>query len=211
VALANGSAAPAGLLANGIVFGLLLAAPVGPISLLCIRRSLAEGFAVGFAGGIGTAFADGLYALAAAIGLAAIAGPWIRHWAFSVLGAGMLLWLAWNAWRALPGEAAATERPRDLAGAAMSTFALTLANPATIATVAAVLPSLGLTGEEGAGGVAALAGGVFLGSLGWWAVLAGGVSALRHRLSPGAVRNINRAAAVGLAGFALIVVWRAIG
>jgi threonine/homoserine/homoserine lactone efflux protein len=200
-----------GLLVNGVVFGLLLAAPVGPISLLCIRRSLSEGFAVGFAGGVGTAFADGLYALAAATGLAVIAGPWINHWAFAVLGAAMLLWLAWNAWRARPGEAAPGERQGGLVGATISSFALTLANPATILTVAAVLPSLGLTGAEGASGVAALAGGVFLGSIGWWAVLAGAVSAVRHRLSSGVVRMINRGAAIGLAAFALIVVWRAIG
>jgi putative LysE/RhtB family amino acid efflux pump len=199
------------LLVNGIVFGLLLAAPVGPVSLLCMRRTLSAGFAAGFAGGVGTALADGLYALAAATGWAAIAGPWTHHPIFALIGAAMLLWLARDAWYARPVDPATSSAHASLLGIAISTFGLTLTNPATILTVAAVLPALGLGGISDPAAVLVLAGGVAAGSLLWWLLLAGGIAIVRHRVSAAWVQRINRIAAIGLGGFAVAVLRRAFG
>jgi putative LysE/RhtB family amino acid efflux pump len=98
-------------LVKGVVLGLSVAAPLGPIGVLCLRRTLAHGFLAGLAGGAGTALADALYALVAAFGVTAVSAFLAeRHGLFRLVGGGMLLWLALDAWRARPA-AEPGERP----------------------------------------------------------------------------------------------------
>jgi len=194
--------------AKGALLGLSIAAPVGPIGVLCIRRTIAYGFFAGFAGGLGTALADAFYAGLAAFGFAAVLGDAVagNMW-FRLGGAAFLLWLAWTTWNAGPAQREAKVDARTLLGTFAATFALTLANPATIATFAALFLALGLgdTGGSADAGIA-LVGGVFAGSLLWWIVLSIAVVAIREKLDAAAMAWINRGAALLLAGFAAWIV-----
>ncbi|MBL8806970.1 MAG: LysE family transporter [Rhodospirillales bacterium] len=195
-------------LLKGLLLGLSIAAPVGPIGVLCIRRTIAYGFFAGLAGGLGTALADAFYAGLAAFGFSAVFGDLVAGnvW-FGILGAAFLLWLGWKTWTAGPAEREAKVSARTLAGTFAATFALTLANPATIATFAALFLAMGL-GDTGGSheAAAALVAGVFAGSLLWWIVLSTAVVAVREKLDARAMVFINRAAGALLAGFGLWII-----
>ncbi len=198
------------LLAQGLVLGFTIAAAVGPIALLCIRRTLAEGRLVGFVSGLGVATADGTYGAIAAFGMTAITDllvAWQRP--LAVVGGVFLLWLAWRTVTSVPTDAAAdTRQPRDrrgLAGAYLSTLGLTLTNPMTILSFAALFVGLGVSGGDAAGATL-LTLGVFLGSAAWWVVLTLGVGALRSRLTPIWLRRINVASGLLIGAFALVAI-----
>jgi threonine/homoserine/homoserine lactone efflux protein len=192
-------------LIKGVVLGFSIAAPVGPIGLLCIRRSLAEGALTGFASGLGAATADAVYGALAGFGVRIITDALVG-WqdAFRLVGGLVLLWLAWSTARARPAERAADAAPsRGLLGAYGSTLALTLTNPATILSFAAVFGGLGMA-EGDTGAALALVGGVFTGSALWWLGLSSGVSRLRGRLTPAAMVWINRGSGAVLGAFGLV-------
>ena len=153
------------LFARGIILGFTIAAAVGPISLLVIRRTLAEGRVVGLVSGLGVATADGTYGAIAAFGLGAITDLLVGgQRLLGLVGGVFLLWLAWQTARAEPTEPAATpERRGGLAGAYLSTLGLTLTNPMTILSFAALFAGLGIAPGNVAG-AASLTLGVFLGS-----------------------------------------------
>jgi threonine/homoserine/homoserine lactone efflux protein len=191
-------------LLKGAGIGLAIAAPVGPVGLLCIRRTLARGPLHGFVSGLGAAAADGLYGVVAAFGLSLAAVLIDQQTPLRIAGGALLLWIAWRTWRS-----AAPDRPADagegagLPGAFLGTFALTVTNPATILSFAGVIAALG---PGGAGGGSALVVGVVLGSAAWWLGLSLAVGRLRARVTPGAMRAINRISALVLAGFAVAAV-----
>jgi putative LysE/RhtB family amino acid efflux pump len=193
------------LFAKGLLLGLSIAAPVGPIGILCIRRTMSLGFAAGLAGGLGTAVADALYAGLAAFGFATFLSDWIEAngWVRQ-FGAMMLLYLAFQAWQTKPGGEAAEIDATSLAGTFAATFALTLANPATILSFLAIFTAFGIETAP-TEDIALLVVAVFLGSLGWWIALAGAVSALRARIDENTTRLINRGAALLLAAFAFAI------
>ncbi len=201
------------LFLRGILLGLAVAAPVGPIGVLCIQRSLAGGFWSGFSGGIGTAVADAVYAALAATGFAMLARDLgavgavpvqrLLQWA----GALFIAWLGWRTFASAPAMASADApiqgRPLRLFAI---TFALTLSNPATILSFAALFAGLGLAAEPGFGAAVSAVAGVFIGSLLWWALLSGGIAALRHRVGIAMRRWINRSAGLVLILFAIALV-----
>lgn len=197
------------LLLRGMLLGLAVAAPVGPIGVLCIQRSMAAGFWAGFSGGIGTALADALYAALAAAGFAALAavtdgmaGQWLR-WG----GAAFIAWLGWRTMTTPAAQQAAdiarTGRPWRLFAV---TFILTMSNPTTILSFVALFAGLGLAEDASAAAAGMAVSGVFLGSLLWWAILAGGVSALRQRINEQWKLWINRIAGGVLVAFAIALV-----
>ncbi len=191
------------LFLKGLLLGLSIAAPVGPIGLLCIRRSLEAGFWPGVAGGLGTAVADAVYAAIAAFGLTAVSSLLLQAQdVLSLVGGAALIWLGWIAMTGKPPDAAA-EAPmtRSLWPTFASTFFLTMANPATILTFAAIFAGLGLAAVDTAAGAGVLVTGVLLGSLLWWAILSGAVTLLRQRISPTVILWINRASGLALAAF----------
>ena len=153
------------LFGRGIILGFTIAAAVGPISLLVIRRTLAEGRVVGLVSGMGVATADATYGAIAAFGLGAITDLLVGgQRILGLVGGVFLLWLAWQTARAEPTEPAATpERRGGLAGAYLSTLGLTLTNPMTILSFAALFAGLGIAPGDVAG-AASLTLGVFLGS-----------------------------------------------
>jgi threonine/homoserine/homoserine lactone efflux protein len=198
------------LFSQGLILGFTIAAAVGPIALLCIRRTLAEGRLVGFVSGLGVATADATYGAIAAFGLTAITDALVAWQQPLAIGGGLfLLWLAWRTLTSVPGEAAAeTRAPRDrkgLAGAYLSTLGLTLTNPMTILSFAALFVGLGVTGGDAAG-AALLTAGVFLGSAAWWVVLVLGVGALRSRLTTAWLRRINIASGLLIGAFAIVAI-----
>jgi threonine/homoserine/homoserine lactone efflux protein len=207
---------------QGIGIGFAIAAPVGPIGMLCIRRTLHHGPAVGMATGLGAAMADALYGLVAAGGLG-IAAWLIGHAAaLSVVGAALLAGLGLESLRAFVRKARAPAGPEpegDMprtppALAFASTFALTASNPMTIVSFIGVIAALGPTAAgPGAGpGVAAalLVAGVFLGSALWWLILVALVRLVHRAISPRALRWVDLATAAVLLGTAAWVAWRAL-
>ena len=191
------------LFLKGLLLGLSIAAPVGPIGLLCIRRSLEAGFWPGVAGGLGTAVADAAYAAVAAFGLTAVSSLLLQaQGALSIVGGAALIWLGWVAMTGKPPEKAA-DAPvtRSLGTTFASTFFLTMANPATILTFAAIFAGLGLAAVDTVAGATILVIGVFLGSMLWWVILSGAVTLLRQKLSGTVVLWINRASGAALAAF----------
>ena len=198
------------ILLKGLVIGLSIAAPVGPIGLLCIRRTLADGPAHGFASGLGAASADAVYGAIAGFGVALVTDALVgSQTALKLVGGLMLLWLGWSTLRARPADRpAAAQTTGGLAGAYASTFLLTLANPATILSFAAVFGGLGLAPESGTSGdstavAAVLVLGVFVGSALWWLALSASVGAVRRRVTPAAMLWINRASGAVLGGFGI--------
>ncbi|MCW2237292.1 LysE family translocator [Azospirillum canadense] len=200
------------VLLKGLVIGLSIAAPVGPIGLLCIRRTLADGPVHGFASGLGAASADAVYGAIAGFGVALVTDALVgSQTALKLVGGLMLLWLGWSTLRARPADRPAAARTASgLAGAYASTFLLTLANPATILSFAAVFGGLGLAPQSGtitSGDSTAVAAvlvlGVFVGSAMWWLALSASVGAFRRRVTPAAMLWINRASGAVLGGFGI--------
>jgi threonine/homoserine/homoserine lactone efflux protein len=197
------------LFLRGLVLGFTIAAAVGPISLLCIRRTLAEGRLVGLASGMGVATADATYGAIAAFGLTAVTDllvDWRR--ALGILGGVFLLWLAWRTFRSVPAEAVKNgdrDARRGLPAAYVSTLGLTLTNPMTILSFAALFVGLGVTGGDAAGATA-LTLGVFAGSAGWWVVLVTVVGAVRSRLTTSGLRRVNVVSGLVIGAFALVAI-----
>lgn len=194
------------MLVRGAVFGVAIAAPVGPIGVLCIRRTLADGRLAGFVVGLGAATADLIYGVIAILGLSALADllTGISLWT-RLLGGFFLCYLGWRMLRERPAEQAADLAPaRNLLGAYFSTLFLTLTNPATILAFTAIFAGLGAGTTTGnlADGLL-LAGGVALGSTLWWLGLSSAVGLLRQRVTPQALRWVNLGAGLVIIGFGL--------
>ena len=194
-----------GNLLRGMAIGFSIAAPVGPIGVLCIRRTLDHGRAVGFASGLGAAAADAAYGCIAGFGLTLISNVLIGQQVWLRLVGGLFLcYLGVRAFVARPAEPAASPGRRGLLGAYGSTLLLTLTNPMTILSFAAVYAGLGIGSARGGYGAAAmLVLGTFAGSALWWLTLSSFVSVLRTRLGSRVLQWVNRSSGVVLVGFGL--------
>ena len=193
-------------LLRGILIGFSIAAPVGPIGVLCIRRTLAEGRATGFVSGLGAATADVVYGCIAGFGLTLVTRflmdqqMWLR-----LFGGAFLCYLGVKTVLSRPAKQAASAKGSGLAGAYGSTFLLTLTNPMTILSFAAVFAGLGLASAGGSYASASiLVLGVFAGSALWWLMLSGGVSLLRSRFDVPGLEWVNRISGVVIAGFGVV-------
>jgi threonine/homoserine/homoserine lactone efflux protein len=195
-------------LGRGLALGLAVAAPVGPMSLLCMRRTLAAGFASGLLSGLGIATADALYGAIAAFGLVAVTSFVIgQQPVLRLVGGAALLYLGIRTLRAQPADAPARAGAAGLAGVYLSTLALTLTNPTTILSFAALFAGLGLGGDRGEWTTAsALVIGVFIGSALWWLLWTGGITLARRRLTHHLLRSINTLSGLALFGFGLFAV-----
>ncbi len=185
---------------KGMGLGLAIAAPVGPIGLLCIRRSLTQGQLMGLVTGLGAATADGLYGCVAGFGLTAVADLLVDHApALRLIGGVFLCYLGFTTLRADPATEAAQLSSRGLWGAYASTLLLTLTNPATILSFIAIFAGLGLVGSSQSWGASlALILGVFLGSALWWLFLSWGVTLFSQRLTPSRLKWLNRLAGAAI-------------
>jgi threonine/homoserine/homoserine lactone efflux protein len=187
---------------RGLIIGLSIAAPVGPIGVLCIRRTLTEGRISGFISGLGAATADAFYGSIAAFGLTFISNilinqqGWIR-----LIGSVFLCFLGLKIFLSPPARQAAHVKGHGLVGAYVSTFFLTLTNPMTILSFAAIFAGLGV-GSETANYLFAgiLVLGVFIGSALWWLILSSGVSLIGKKIESRRLRWVNR-----ISGFIMTV------
>ncbi|UCH75746.1 MAG: LysE family transporter [Rhodospirillales bacterium] len=194
------------LFLKGVGIGLLLAVPVGPISLLCLRRSLTLGIGAGLVTGAGVATADALYAAIATFALGA-AAPLIAEASWLGMLGGLVL-IALGLRDVLHRDTAPA--PPTLAGhmgAYAGAVLLTLANPATVLTFAAIIIGLDLVpGLASPTQGAIFVGGVFAGSALWWIVLSVVGGRLGNRLPRGAIRWIRRAAGAAFIGFGVYAI-----
>jgi threonine/homoserine/homoserine lactone efflux protein len=196
------------LFLRGIFLGFWIAAAVGPISLLTIRRTLAHGRPYGLASGLGVAVADASYSAIAAFGLTAITSVLVGgRVVLGMAGGAFLAWLGIRTVLARPSEVVVTTERPGLAAAFGSIFALTMANPMTILSFAGVFAGLGVIGAGTSGADAALLVlGVFAGSASWWVLLTSVVGALRSRVTIQGLTWVNRISGVGLLGFATVAI-----
>jgi threonine/homoserine/homoserine lactone efflux protein len=193
-------------------FGVAVAAPVGPMSLLCMRRSLTQGWRFGLATGAGIAVADGAYAAVAALGLAGVSAFLLAHERPLHLAAGLfLIWLGVKAFRT-PG----TRPPEDGRPAASwrsafgSAVLLTLTNPPTIIMFAAIFAALAPRAGFDRAAALATVSGVFTGSLLWWCGIVAAVSTFRHVLGARVRVWVDRCAGLALGLFGAAELRRAL-
>jgi len=199
------------ILAKGIALGFSIAAPVGPIGVLCIRRSLHKGFRSGLVSGLGAASADAVYGTIAAAGLTLAADFLVKQQTWlSLLGGAFLLYLGIQTFRSPPPEMDSDEKGAgSLVSDYLSTFLLTLSNPVTIFSFIALFGGLS-TGTGFPFSAFLLVLGVFSGSALWWLALSGGVSIFRDRFNANVMLWVNRIAGVVILVFAFVMLARAI-
>ena len=200
------------LLLRGFALGFAIAASPGPIFFLCLRRTLLRGRLYGFISGLGVATADGLYAAIAAFGFAVaitlVAGG---RRPFALIGGAVLVGLGLRILferKERPAEVASTSST-GLPWAYVSTLGLTITNPATVISFAALAATLSLGGGGGPARPAALVGGVLLGSAAWWGALAIGASLLRARVTPAVIRGINTFSGAAISVLGMLAVYSA--
>ena len=187
---------------QGAAIGFAIAAPVGPIGVLCIRRTLANGRVAGLVSGLGAATADATYGAIAGFGVTFLSTLLVSQQVpIRLLGGAFLLFLGARTFLSIPRDPH-RKTEGNLAGDYLTTFALTLSNPVTIVAFAAIFAGLGVTGRGGDYSAAGLlVSGVFAGSALWWAILSTVVSALRHAFDLGRMRWVNRFSGLVIAGF----------
>ena len=197
---------------RAMILGLSIAAPVGPIGVLCIRRTLALGRAHGFVSGLGAATADASYGLIGGLGLTVVSTFLVNQSnMLRLIGGVFLCILGLRTFFAKPSEATADAAvaTSSLLASYGSTLLLTLTNPMTILSFAAMFA--GLSSAASSTSVLPLVAGVFCGSAAWWLMLAGVTGLVRRRLAPAAMVWINRASGVVVFMFGLIALSALIG
>jgi threonine/homoserine/homoserine lactone efflux protein len=202
------------LIFPGILIGLFAAAPIGPVNLICIRRTLQFGFLNGFLSGLGAAMGDGLFAVVTGFGLTAIS-QWITGLSAPLQVAGGMLLLCFGLYTYLskppkrldPATEASDKSSRTLIRAMASTFALTIANPATLLGFTAMFTGFsGLSGDHPSFFSAAfVVGGVLMGSALWWLILTTVVGLLHARIDDRVMLVINHGSGLVVAAFGIAV------
>ncbi|MFZ6745509.1 LysE family translocator [Undibacterium sp. JH2W] len=200
----------ASLFFKAMLIGLSIAAPVGPIGLLCIQRTLAQGMRTGFVSGLGAACADAVYGAIGAFGMVAVTDYFVSL--STPLAIGGALFLGWMGLKLLlekneAGQAASVGKQKT-GQAFISVFALTLANPMTIISFVAVFASIAGPKVLGHAAAGLMVLGVFLGSAIWWLMLSAGVALLSRQMGAGVLGFINRLGGLLLLGFAIWQLWQ---
>jgi threonine/homoserine/homoserine lactone efflux protein len=197
------------LLIRGFVIGFVVAASPGPIFFLCLRRTLARGWLTGLVSGLGVATADGLYAGLAAFGIAAVTAVLVgeRLWLTLIGGSALvLLGIRTVASRPKNEDAAQALDHAGLALAYVSTLGLTITNPATIISFAALVASLGIGLGDGYLPPAMIVIGVFAGSATWWCIVAALGAGVRARVTPRVLRGISVFSGVAMAALGVLAI-----
>lgn len=205
-------------MAKGLLVGAAMAAPVGPIAVLCIRRTLLNGLLPGVATGLGAAMADAVYASVAVFGVQAF-GIWLAtvSGVLQLVGGAFLIFLGWRIFWQRPratdlgsADQAGRHRLSQLAGDTASSFLLTMTNPATVLSFIAIFAGFGLLtpGEVSKADASLLVTGVFAGSLGWFCALAAVIALFRGKMERRGLRTLNMISGLMIGGFGAAVLGR---
>jgi len=198
-------------LLKGIVVGIIIAVPVGPVGVMCVRRTIFEGKLAGFVSGLGAATADAIFGFIAAFGLTFISDLLIGyHQWLRIAGGCYLLYIGGSAVLKAPELKAGSDQDvESLFRDYLSTFALTLTNPITLLAFLGIFSAIGFGDEKATFDRAAiLVLGVWLGSLLWWLALSFGLGSLLRSFEARHLKWINRGSGsiLFLSGAALLVV-----
>lgn len=195
-------------LVKGLAIGFSIAAPVGPIGMLCIRRTLGDGRVAGLLSGLGAATADAIYGCIAGFGVVFASNILLTQQVWLRLVGGLFLcYLGARTFLASPEERISAANPLGLAGIYLSTFFLTLTNPMTIISFAAIFAALGVGNTSGSYiSAVTLVVGVFVGSALWWLILSSIVSLFRSKLKPGWLKWVNRLSGLVILGFGVLAI-----
>lgn len=181
------------LFLRGVAIGFAIAAPIGPVGVICIRKALADGRVAAFVAGLGAALADSLVGAVVALGVGAVSGFINANMtALTLVGGLFMLVLGLRTWRA----AAFAVDPEPGKGPGLwrdfvSTFAITITNPGTLFGVMGTFAALGVTASPASWDAWMLVTGIFTGSTLWWLVLSAAASAARSRFTPDRMRLFN--------------------
>ncbi len=192
----------------GIVIGIAVAAPIGPVNVICIQKAMRNGFLGAFLIGLGAAVGDTVFGAIAAFGLSSIS-DWlltIERW-LSIIGGIILIGMGFFAWRSRPRLTGEEQSSRDIAHGAAATFALTITNPITAIGFVALFTSIGISRASATADAASVVVGVFLGSALWWLFICKVAHSVRERMSDRHLLWINRSSAILIwvfAGLSLI-------
>ena len=191
------------LFIQGMIIGLTLAVPVGPIALLCIRRAVTDGRLHGILSGIGVATADSFYAGVTLFGLTAISGLILAHQFSLRLAAGVvLIAVGIRIFITVPASFCEKTGHESYLKDYLSMVAIAIANPLTLVFFIAILPGFGVVFHENSVFSATeFVGGVFLGSTLWWFILCGSIGTVRSRICIEHLRLINRISGVMIVCF----------
>lgn len=194
-------------LIKGVIIGFLIAAPVGPIGVLCIKRSFSKGALSGLFTGLGAATADACYGAIAAFGLTMISDFLIgQKMTLQILGIIFLLYLGIKTFIENPSsESKGNVNGKGLLSDYLTTVGLTVTNPTTIASFVAVFAGIGITAAANYTDATLLVLGVFLGSAAWWLILSNGVGLLRKKANNNLLKWVNRISGTVIVGFAVVL------
>ncbi|MEA5418650.1 LysE family transporter [Spirulina sp. CCNP1310] len=197
---------------RGLLFGFSIAAPIGPIGILCIRRTLNEGKISGLISGLGAATADGVYGCIAGFGLTLIADFLVNQKIiFGLIGSLFICYLGIKTFTEKPTAQKTVNPEANLINAYLSTFLLTLTNPITILAFTAIFAGLGLAQTGGNYGTAALLVlGVFLGSMLWWGLLVTVVGLWGERFQGKYSQWVNRIAGTIMVALGLVALFNSL-
>ncbi len=186
------------------MIGIAIAAPVGPIGMLCIRKTLEIGLAGAVAIGLGAALADSAYGLVAALGLTAVSHFLLTKAVYiKLIGGIFLLYLAYKELKVKPSSAGvAVGKNKNLSRLTTEVFFLTLTNPATILSFIGIFASIG-GGASSTMEMFLLVLGIFLGSMTWWLFLGTLIVKIKHKLPESWIHRIRYMSALILGGFGL--------
>jgi threonine/homoserine/homoserine lactone efflux protein len=190
---------------RGLAVGFIIAAPVGPVNVLCMQRTIEKGWKSGMLSGLGAALADTGYGAIAVFGISLVIDFLLREQATIRLFGGIVLAGIGVMYYRKPPRSLHEPVPESSAHSDLaSTFLLTATNPTTVLSFLAVLATLGLGKQYPLWQTSFLTLGIFCGSMAWWTILASSVNLLRNRITDRTMRSMNRVAGIAIGGFGLV-------
>jgi len=193
------------LLIRGLAAGLIIAAPVGPVNVLCIQRTIEKGWKSGILSGLGAAVADTLYGAIAGFSISLVIRFLVHEEYWIRLIGGMLLIVIGVIFYFRPPQSLETAKPHSSANSDfVSTLFLTATNPTTVLSYLAVLATLGLGKQRPLWQTSILVAGIFCGSMTWWLTITGTVNLLRSKVTDRAMNWMNRVAGIAIGCFGLV-------
>jgi threonine/homoserine/homoserine lactone efflux protein len=190
---------------RGLAAGFIIAAPVGPVNVLCIQRTLEKGWKPGIVSGLGAAFGDSMYGGVAGFSISIIIQFLIEEefW-FRLIGGTLLIGIGIVYYFRPPLSIEARKDRVSANSDFIAAFLLTIANPTTVLSFLTVLATLGLGRQRPLWQTSLLIAGIFCGSMTWWIILASGASLLRRKITDRVMGWMNRVAGLAIGTFGLV-------